>query len=440
MNRRVYSDPKAFLEQNEALGTGLPYSEDVSVLGEAVSIGAHIAPNRIVCQAMEGCDGRADGAPDELTRRRYLRLAKGGAGVIWFEATACCREGRANPRQLYLTRENADEFRRLLEEIRKTSLAENGYAPLILMQNTHSGRYSKPDGAPAPLIAYNNPIFEKEHPIDPSRILSDEELDRVGENLVASSRLAQEVGFDGVDIKCCHRYLNSELLSAYERKGRYGGSFENRTRLLRESIEGSLAACRGDFTVSTRLNVYDGFVYPWGFGVKRDGSLDFDPEEPTRLLRQLRALGVDLVNVTMGNPYVNPHVNRPFAKGGYETEEHPLQGVARMLLGIAELKRAVPELKIISSGLSYLGVAAPNVAAALIKEGGFDLAGFGRTIFAYPDFARDILREGRMKPETLCLCCSKCTELMRSGSTPGCVLRDALYRELYQQKIIRGSN
>ncbi len=434
MNRRVYSDQKAFLEQNRELGTGLPYAEDVSVLGKTLAIGSHVAPNRLACQAMEGCDGKRNGAPDELTRRRYLRLAKGGAGVIWFEATACCHEGRANPRQLYLTKENADEFRTLLEEIRAVSMAENGYAPLIIMQNTHSGRYSKPEGTPAPLIAYNNPLFEKDKPIEPFRILSDEALDRVGEALVKSSRLAESVGFDGVDIKCCHRYLNSELLSAFEREGRYGGSFENRTRLLRESVEGSLATCGKDFIVTTRLNVYDGFPYPYGFGVKRDGSLEFDPEEPIRLLEVLRDLGVELVNVTMGNPYVNPHVNRPFAKGGYEAEEHPLQGVSRMLLGISDLKRAVPELKLLSSGLSYLGTVAPNVAAALIEEGGFDLAGFGRTVFAYPDFARDILKEGRMNPSNLCICCSKCTELMRGGSTPGCVIRDPLYRDLYQQK------
>ena len=63
----------------------------------------------------------------------------------------------------------------------------------------------------------------------------------------------------------------------------------------------------------------------------------------------------------------------------------------------------------------------------------FDFAGFGRTIFAYPDFAADILRDGTLKKEKLCLCCSKCTELMRSGSTPGCVIRDPLYTKLYKE-------
>ncbi len=433
MNRKVYTTIEEFAQQNDTLERSLPYTKSTEALATPLILGKKTAPNRLVCQAMEGCDGTADGAPDELTRRRYRRFAAGGAGVIWFEATACCEEGRANPRQLWLTEKNLDVFRETVEEIREIGLRENGYAPLILMQDTHSGRYSKPHGTPAPVIAYNNPLFEKEHPIDASRIITDEGIDRVKEDLIATARLAERAGFDGVDIKCCHRYLNSELLSAYERKGRYGGSLENRTRLLRESVEGAIQSCGSDFLVSSRLNVYDGFPYPYGFGVAKDGSLEFDPTEPIWLLRELSGLGVKLLNITMGNPYVNPHVNRPFAKGGYEHPEHPLEGVARMLHGTATLKAAVPALQLISSGLSYLGVAAPHVAAAFVEAGGFDLAGFGRTIFAHPDFAKEILKTGELKKEHLCLCCSKCTELMRGGSTPGCVIRDPLYAALYKE-------
>ena len=183
------------------------------------------------------------------------------------------------------------------------------------------------------------------------------------------------------------------------------------------------------------MNVYDGFPYPYGFGVAQDGSLDFLPDEPMWLLGELGKLGVELLNLTMGNPYVNPHVNRPFAKGGYEPEEHPLCGVSRMLNGIALLGRAHPALKLICSGLSYLGTASPNVAAAYIRDGGFAMAGFGRMIFAYPDFAKDILQTGALKKEKTCICCSKCTELMRNASTPGCVIRDELYMQLYKEKF-----
>ena len=434
MHKKVYTELADFLEQNTALELALPYTEDISALSKSLRVGRKEIPNRLACQAMEGCDGTASGSPDVLTQRRYDRFAKGGAGLIWFEATAVMEEGRANPRQLWIHRENLDDFKRQVQSIKETGLKANGYEPIVVMQATHSGRYSKPHGVPAPMIAYNNPIFEKDQPLPASCIVTDDYLDRVSEALVEGAALAREAGFDGVDIKCCHRYLNSELLSAYQRPGRYGGSLENRTRLLRQSIAGAIERCGGDFLVSSRLNVYDGFEHPYGFGVKADGSLDFDPTEPIWLLCQLSQAGVELLNITMGNPYFNPHVNRPFAMGGYEAQEHPLEGVARMLHGTAQLKKAVPEMKLLCSAVSYLGVAAPHVTAAFVEIGGFDMAGFGRTVFAYPDFAADILSKGCMDKNKICICCSKCTQIMRAGGTPGCVIRDReIYAPLYQQ-------
>ena len=435
MDRKVALSLQEFQTQNKALDAPLAFSEDVSVLKSKYEIVGKTVQNRLVCQAMEGCDGTLDGRPDTLTKRRYDRLARGGASVIWFEATAVMEEARANPRQLYINKNTLDSFKRQVEQIKETALRTNGYEPLVVMQATHSGRYSKPQGTPAPLIAYNNPLFEGDDPIAADRIVTDEYLDRVGEALIHGARLAEQAGFDGVDIKACHRYLNCELLSAYERGGRYGGSLENRTRLLRESVRGAMAACSHGFIVTSRLNVYDGFPYPYGFGVSKDGGLTVDLTEPVWLVQQLYDSGVRLLNITMGNPYVNPHVNRPFAKGSYTAEEHPLTGVARMLNGTAAIKAAVPGMALISSAYSHLGVAAPHVAAGYIGRGDFEFAGFGRTIFAYPDFAKDIVADGAMHPEKCCISCSKCSEIMRKpGGTPGCVIRDSeVYLPLYKQ-------
>lgn len=434
MKRNVYCDVPSFLDDNAKTGASLPFDEDLSVLGSALEVGSRTAPNRLACQAMEGCDGDADGRPGELTERRYRRFAAGGAGIIWFEATAVMREGRANPRQLYITEDNLDSFKRQVELIKETAWRQRGHEPLVIMQATHSGRYSKPDGTPAPIIVKHDPLLEKDTPVDDSHIATDDYLDRVGEALVNGARLAETAGFDGVDIKSCHRYLLSELLSAYDRPGRYGGPFENRTRLLRDSVKGALGATSPGFIVTSRLNVCDGVPYPSGFGVTEDGS--FDSEEPSRLVKELSALGVKLLDITMGNPYFNPHVNRPFASGPYEPEEHPLLGVKRVLEGTALVKKAAPTAALICSAVSYLGVAAPGVVSAYIRDGGFDAAGFGREAIAYPDFAKDILDSGMMDRRKICLCCSKCTEIMRKpGGTPGCAVRDReiylpLYREL----------
>ncbi len=441
MVKKVYTTLRDFVAQRDELGLNLPYSEDTSVLAKEYKIGNKVISNRLACQAMEGCDGTPDGSPDTLTKRRYRRFAEGGAGIIWFEATAVLEEGRANPRQLYITENNLDNFKAEVEVIKEAAIKENGYAPLVIMQATHSGRYSKPNGTPAPLIAYNNPVFEKGNPISSDRTVTDEYLDRVGEALVKGALLAEKAGFDGVDIKCCHRYLNSELLSAYNREGKYGGSLENRTRLLRESVKGAVESCSGDFIVSSRLNVYDGFEYPYGFGVSKDGGLDFDASEPDWLIKKLYDYGVRILNITMGNPYFNPHVNRPYAQGGYEAPEHPLEGVARVLNGTAKLKELNPDMALICSAVSFLGTAAPNVVSTYIKDNKFDFAGFGRTVFAYPDFAVDILKNGGMDKNKICICCSKCTEIMRKpGGTPGCVIRDRdTYLPIYK-KLCGGKN
>lgn len=434
MIRKIYTNKEEFSEQNTALKTNLPYSENIDVLKEKINIKNKTIYNRLVCQPMEGCDGSTDGIPDVLTKRRYERMAKGASGIIWYEATAVLNEGRANPRQLFINDKNLDELKHSVEEIKETGLKENGFEPVIIMQATHSGRYSKPNGTPAPLIAYNNPIFEKNNPISSEHIVSDEYLDRVNEALVNGAYLAQKAGFDGADIKCCHRYLNSELLSAYEREGKYGGSLENRTRLLRESIKGAIEICDKNFIVTSRLNIYDGFPYPYGFGVNKENGIEMDLTEPVWLIKNLYNLGVELINITMGNPYFNPHVNRPFTKGPYTDEEHPLQGVARILNGTSVIKENIPDMKIVCSGITYLGTVAPNVVSAFIRQGKFDFAGFGRTAFAYPDYAKDILNKNSMDKNKCCLCCSKCTEIMRSGGTPGCVIRDnETYLPIYKK-------
>ena len=212
-------------QKMQSVNVTFPLSENTDILFKPINCGGLELNNRIALQPMEGCDGTFDGAPDELTFARYKRFAEGGAALICLEAVAVLPQGRANPRQLHINENTLDEFKRLIDYIKSDSLSKTGYEAKVIMQATHSGRYSKPNGKPEPIIAYNNPIFEKDNPISKDRIVTDEYLDRVGEALVKGSLLAEKAGFDGVDIKCCHRYLNSELLSAFERDGRYGGSF-----------------------------------------------------------------------------------------------------------------------------------------------------------------------------------------------------------------------
>ncbi|MDW7656141.1 MAG: flavin oxidoreductase/NADH oxidase [Bacillota bacterium] len=416
-------------------GLELPLMTDTAVLSEPVPIGKGVAPNRLAVQPMEGCDGTTGGSPDSLTLRRYQRFASGGAGLIWVEATAVVANGRANPRQLWLHDQNLPDYRSLVSLIDR----ESGIKPYKVLQLTHSGRYSRPTDIPEPQIATANPWLDK--PGQQAVILSDEQLAGLVPAYVRAAELAYAAGFDAVDIKACHRYLINELLSAHTRPGRYGGKLENRTRLLLDIVRAVRAAVPLDIAV--RLNAYDEIPYPHGWGVQPDDHHIPDLTETVWLARQLSGAGVSLLNITGGNPYYNPHVNRPYDTGPYQPPQHQLYHTVKLLMACREIRNAllsdkgsaaaVP-VRLIASGLSWLHQFAGQAAAGLIHDGWCDLAGFGRQAFAYPDFARDLLTTGQMEEQKCCLACGKCSEIMRDGGQSGCVIRDgSTYLPIYRQ-------
>lgn len=409
----------------DALGLHIPVSDDTSSLSRRVKLGGIETKNALAIHPMEGFDGTVNGAPDELTCRRYERFASGGAGLFWFEATAVCPEGRSSRRQLWINEENVDDYKRLVGRMHELS---DG-APVIC-QLTHSGRFSKPDNTPAPLIAYHNPLMNERMMVDPSvPVVTDDYLDALHDKYLDACRLAKEAGFDGVDIKSCHRYLMSELLSAFTRDGKYGGSFENRTRLLRETVRDAVSVYGSDdFLIGTRMSVADCIPYPYGFCTTKDGEVDLT--EAKTLLAELHKSGMSVLNLSMGTPYYNPHVNRPYDSGGYEPPESPLAGVERMVKATAEIKAAVPGLPIIGTGYSYLRHLAGNVAAGVLDGGHADMIGLGRMAFAYPDFARDMIN-GEFDEKKTCLGCGKCVQLMRRCATSGCPIRDRVYTPIF---------
>ncbi|HKM32817.1 MAG TPA: NADH:flavin oxidoreductase [Oscillospiraceae bacterium] len=405
----------------------IPSSQDLSSWVKELTIKEHILPNRIAIQPMEGCDGNADGSPGELTIRRYERFAKGGAGLIWFEAVAVAPEGRANPRQLWLTRENAESFRKLVADIRTNSPVN----PIIICQLTHSGRYSRPVDKASPLTACSNEVMDAR--TGAGQVVTDEYLSELEDKYVEAAKLAISVGFDGIDIKACHRYLISELLCAHNRTGKYGGNYEGRTRFIKNIFAKISTALPESAIISSRMNIYDGIE--GGFGVSPTNADEMDLSEPIRLCSELMELGLSLLDITMGTPYFNPHVNRPYDIGEYEPSEHPAQGVARMIEGCAKLKSTLPALTVVATGYSWLRELASFVGAGVIEQGNADIVGFGRQAFAYPDFANDILK-GKMERSKCCTACGSCTRLMRLGGTTGCVIKDsAVYAPLLKEAM-----
>lgn len=417
------------------VGTSLPAPGDPATLLRPLDLAGRTLPNRLVALPMEGADGDAGGAPAEPTFRRYRRFAAGGSGLVWFEAAAVAPEGRANPRQLMLTPRTLDAFKRLVDGTRAAAKGPDGQPRdiALVLQLTHAGRFSRPEGRPRPLIVHHSPPLDALHGLAPdARLLDDESLDRIRDEFVSAAALAFAAGFDGVDVKACHGYLVSELLAAHTRPdSRYGGSLEGRSRFLLETA-GRIAGLRAGGFVACRLNLADFVPYPYGFGMSRETPGAPDPAETDAVVSGLVTLGAPVLLTTLGIPAFNPHVVRPFnrpVKGAPWPDEHPLQGVARHIRMTGRLQRRFPALPVIGAGYSWLREYFPRVAAGAVEAGLATLAGWGRGALAYPDFANDIAARGELDSRRVCTTCSHCSRALRDQEPTGCFVRDEAYRE-----------
>ena len=419
--------------ENARLGIDLRFSHDLAPLFDPIMIGGRVAGNRWCIHPMEGCDGEPDGRPGELTFRRYTRFGAGGAKVVWGEACAVLEEGRANPRQIVLNESTRDDFARLVADCRNAHCEANGNDADLLfgLQLTHSGRYSYR----RPIIATPDPLLVGRYRVAADTpLISDDELKGLVDHYVAAAKLAVDVGFDFIDVKQCHRYLLNELLGARNRPGPFGGSFENRTRLAREIFRAIRASTSAHIILATRLNVYDGVPFrdngtpeEWsaplanGWGMNEHDPFTVDLTEPLKWIGEMRSLGVTLINATMGNPYAQPHIGRPFEyppPDGYESPEHPLIGVDRHFRATEAIQRANPDLAVVGTGYSYLQEYLPQAAAANVRDGRVSLVGFGRAALAQPDLVRQLLDAGKLDRKRVCRTFSYCTALMRAKDHP----------------------
>jgi 2,4-dienoyl-CoA reductase (NADPH2) len=423
------------------LNINIRLSKDLSPLASPVKTGGRTAPNAIAVLPMEGCDGNADGSPSELAYRRYNRYARGGAGLVWYEACAVVHEGRANPRQLYINQSNVSSFEALLKDNKKEAFEKfgSGYNPIRINQLAHSGRYSRPDDVMAPMIPQHDPILDPRVGINENTpVVTDEYLEELQEKYVLAAVLSAEAGFDGVDIKACHRYLISELLASHTREGRYGGSFENRTRFISEIVQKIKKELGEGFIIASRFNVFDAHPYPYGFGVSEDNFLNPDMTEPEAFVKLMIQSGVNLLCTTAGNPYYKfPYITRPLDMpviGADMPVEHPLQSAERLFTLTEKVQQIAGDVPVIGSGYSWLRNYIPYAGSANLAAGAAKYIGIGRAALAYPDAPLDILENGEMDPQKTCIACSKCTQIMRWHGRTGCVVRDSkVYAPLFRE-------
>jgi NADPH2 dehydrogenase len=462
-----FDSVSGFRNYLQGLGLDMPCDDIVaygshSPLGSRLEFDGMTIGNRLAIQPMEGWDCERDGRPSENTRRRWRRFGSSGAKLLWGgEACAVRPDGRANPKQLVIaehTQNDITELRQSVITAHKEATGGEGDGVIIGLQLTHSGRFCKPyDNTKfESIIAYRHPLLDRKFGYPEDRpIISDDEIKRLIEDFVVAARRAQQCGFDFVDIKHCHGYLAHELLTAVERPGPYGGSLENRTRFLREVVEGIRAEAPG-LRLGVRLSAVDSVPYKpdpqrslpgalgpgvpekypvpyhYAFGANPANPLEQDLTEPKALLEIMRKLGIRLVNITAGSPYYNPHFIRTALyppSDGYHPPEDPFVGVMRHLTVVRELKTAFPDFCFMGSGYTYLQEFFPNVAQAVVSRGWVDLVGLGRMVLAYPELPLQILQGKPPQKKRYCRTFSDCTTAPRNGIVSGCYPLDPHYKK-----------
>jgi NADPH2 dehydrogenase len=441
-----------FRQHLEALGIAIPFEERVEpeTFAQTLEVHGRKIGNRFTVLPMEGWDAGDTGHVTELVQRRWQRFGLSGAKLIWGgEAVAVRHDGRANPQQLVMNQETVGEIANLRQLLIESHSGQKDDL-YIGLQLTHSGRFCKPNDKKRmeAKILYHHPLLDKKFHLESNYpLMSDGEIDGLIEDFVKAAVLTEQAGFDFVDLKHCHGYLGHEFLSAVEREGRYGGSFENRTRFLREIVAG-IRRDAPKLQIGVRLSAFDWMPfqmsesgtgepsqwqgkYPYAFGGDETG-LGIALDESHQFLDLLENLGIHLVCITAGSPYYNPHIQRPALfppSDGYQPPEDPLVGVARQINVVGELKKAHPNLIFVGSGYSYLQDWLPQVAQAVLKQSMADSIGIGRMVLSYPEMPADILAGKPLQRKLICRTFSDCTTAPRNGLVSGCYPLDEFYKK-----------
>ncbi|MEU3242165.1 NADH:flavin oxidoreductase/NADH oxidase [Streptomyces sp. NPDC006875] len=336
-------------------------------------------PNRVwmaaMCQYSAAPDGDLAGAPNDWHLTHLAARATGGTGLIITEATAVTPEGRISPYDLGIWNDTQVEaFRRITD-----FLVSQGTVPGI--QLAHAGRKASTERT---WVDRGAPIApDQEHgwqPVAPSAIpftegsttpteLTVEQIRELVEQFADAARRALRAGFQVVEIHGAHGYLIHQFLSPFSnhRTDAYGGSFEGRSRFALEVVEAVRAVWPEHLPVFFRVSATDWLAEN---GDPRDG---WYADEAVRLAKELRALGVDLFDVSTGGNVpdavipVAPDYQLPFAERIREEADMPVATV----------------------GL----ITEPARAQAVVATGKADAVLLGRELLRNPYWARHAAKE-----------------------------------------------
>jgi 2,4-dienoyl-CoA reductase-like NADH-dependent reductase (Old Yellow Enzyme family) len=325
--------------------------------------------NRIAVPPM--CQYSAtDGLINDWHQVHYASLARGGAGLVIVEATAVAPEGRITPGCAGIWSDTqAQAFVPVVRAIKA-----GGAVPGI--QIAHAGRKAS---ANRPWegddhIAADDP--RSWQPLGPSPLafgahlgrtpqeMSLAEIARVRDDFVAAARRALQAGFEWLELHFAHGYLAQSFFSqhANQRSDQYGGSYENRSRFIRETF----AAVREVWPANLPLTIRFGVI-------EFDGQDETTLSESIDLTRRLKADGLDMISVSIG--FNTPSASIPWAPG--------------FMGPIAERVRRQADIPVSSAW----GFGEAKIAEQAIASGQLDLVMVGKAHLANPHWSYQVARE-----------------------------------------------
>ncbi|UUE46469.1 NADH:flavin oxidoreductase/NADH oxidase [Pectobacterium aroidearum] len=311
-----------------------------------------------------------DGLINEWHQVHYASLARGGAGLVIVEATAVAPEGRISP---HCTGIWNDEQAQAFAKVAK-SIKDAGSVPGI--QIAHAGRkasanvpWEGDDHIPAgdarvwQTIAPSAVPFGANLPKQPQEMTL-EDIARVRDDFVAAARRALDAGFEWLELHFAHGYLAQSFFSVHsnKRNDQYGGSFDNRSRFLLET----LAAVRDVWPQHLPLTARFGVI-------EFDGRDEETLQESIELTRRFKAAGLDMLSVSIG--FSTPEANIPWAPA--------------FMGPIAKQVREQADLPVSSAW----GFGTPELAEQAVASGQLDLVMVGKAHLANPHWSYQAARE-----------------------------------------------
>jgi 2,4-dienoyl-CoA reductase-like NADH-dependent reductase (Old Yellow Enzyme family) len=390
-----------------------------------IKIGKLMAANRFVINAMECCDSDKEGNPTDRTYERYSNLFNGQAGLIDLEAITVTYENRGRDTQLSIMPRNEPALKKFVSSMRKVN-----DKTVFIFQLTHAGELSHPD--------FSRRVCVKPLHGFGGDLLSEDDIGHILDQFVLAAKIAHSAGANGVDLKLCHGYLGSQLLRPYnDRKWKYGGSWENRSRFAFELIERVIREVNDpNFLVGSKVSVWEGF--PGGCGSAGPDSSVMDLTESIALVKGLEERGAHYILQSAGSPSITLALSQPDKKiPDYAYLHHTFSKILKdnlkpetVVIGSAysifrDGKNALQAVKQEENTLLYWG-------DKNIRDGVVDMVALGRQSLADP-FTPAKLMAGKEEEVKWCTADDHCIELLIRQRNVGCCTYNKPYVEALQQ-------